>query len=460
MLIRGDARRIPLPDESVHCVVTSPPYWGLRDYGLPHGIWDGDPSCPHNWGSALVVQQRGQVGMNSTLEGGMQRPESSDAAQLVDQGQFCARCPAWRGSLGLEPTPELYVQHIVEIFREVKRVLRRDGTLWLNMGNCYATGGGKVGECPGGPGQGDRWKGYRGTRQSGKHEYIGMPWRVAFALQADGWYLRSDIIWAKPNPMPESVTDRPTKTHEYLFLLAKSERYFFDQQAVRQRFVDERMGNPGIYRKSSAAERGAVNERQDLGFVNNDGGWENGAMLGGRNIRTIWNIPTQPYSGAHFATFPEKLVELCILAGASERGCCPECGAPWRRVVKVAADYRNIPAGWDTEHKSNRLQGKYDNREKQDNARRLAQARERLRADTGNHDDYFPEKETSGWRPTCPCNAGEPVRCVVLDPFAGSGTVGKVAYEMGRRFVLLDLKYQELQRERVPPLAFVGGIPV
>ena len=160
---------------------------------------------------------------------------------------FCRRCGAWQGQLGLEPTPELYVEHMVEVFREVKRVLRDDGTLWMNMGDSYATGAGKVGECPGGGEQGERWKAGRGTHtaeNSGRprlaamgpmtqpnrlplpglkpKDLVGIPWRLAFALQADGWWLRSDIIWAKPNPMPESVTDRPTKAHEYLFLLAKS----------------------------------------------------------------------------------------------------------------------------------------------------------------------------------------------------------------------------------------------
>jgi site-specific DNA-methyltransferase (cytosine-N4-specific) len=147
-----------------------------------------------------------------------------------------------------------------------------------------------------------------------------VPARAALALQADGWYLRSEIIWHKPNPMPESVRDRPTKAHEQIFLLAKSERYFFNQEAVREDFADERMGNPGVYNKTSAAERKACNDRQDLGFINNGGGWKKGAENGGRNIRSVWTIATQPYPEAHFATFPEEIAKRCILAGCPEGG--------------------------------------------------------------------------------------------------------------------------------------------
>lgn len=226
---------IDLPDQSVNCCVTSPPYWGLRDYGVP-------------------------------------------------------------GQLGLEATPEAYVENMVQVFREIRRVLKDDGTLWLNLGDTFAANRG--GTTP--PAQtvaggingkgGDKERrgqaaGYNPTRDCTKYglkhkDLVGIPWRVAFALQADGWYLRSDIIWSKPNPMPESVTDRPTKAHEYIFLLAKSEKYWYDSIAIKE--VD--------------------------------------SFTEVRNKRSVWTVATKPYSGAHFATFPESLIEPCILAGCPEGG--------------------------------------------------------------------------------------------------------------------------------------------
>ena len=251
---QGDNRAVlpTLEAGSVHTVVTSPPYWGLRDYG--HG----------------------------------------------DQ-------------LGLEPTPDEYVANMVAVFREVRRVLRDDGTLWLNLGDSYAGAGMTVGTSSK-EGTAKRSARMFRSRTPGHapdglkpKDLVGIPWRVAFALQADGWYLRSDIIWSKPNPMPESVTDRPTKSHEYLFLLAKSERYFFDADAVREDSAGrELFGNTG----------GKVIVNGDR----NDGGRQDMTPTTHRNIRSVWTIATQPYPGAHFATFPPKLVEPCILAGSPSGG--------------------------------------------------------------------------------------------------------------------------------------------
>ena len=251
-----------LPDESVHCVVTSPPYWGLRDYGEP-------------------------------------------------------------GQLGLEPTPDEYVANMVEVFREVRRVLRADGTLWINLGDSYAQSGvsGPQGK------SGDRSsrtftaEGAQARSVSGlkPKDLVGIPWRVAFALQADDWYLRSDIIWAKPNPMPESVTDRPTKAHEYLFLLSKAPRYFYDADAVR-----EESKPSGWDRQRAKGEdtwkygRAAGGTGADATIRNGIGGTTpHGA---GRNRRTVWTIATQPYSGAHFAVMPPALVAPCIQAGCPAGG--------------------------------------------------------------------------------------------------------------------------------------------
>jgi DNA modification methylase len=267
-IITGDCREElkTLPDASVQCCVSSPPYWGLRDYG--HG----------------------------------------------DQ-------------IGLEPTPEAYVKTMVEVFREVKRVLRDDGTLWLNLGDSYAGGGNYRGiNSESTLSEKQRSNGgARGVSQllgSVGKEYglapknlVGIPWRVAFALQADGWYLRSDIIWHKPNPMPESVTDRPTKSHEYIFLLTKRERYFYDAEAIKEQASES-------YRNDGRWESGPTDENEKEGY----------ALAGARNPkrvhsvfngerkqtvnkRDVWTIPTASFSEAHFATFPPDLIKPCILAG-------------------------------------------------------------------------------------------------------------------------------------------------
>lgn len=336
MLLRANASHLPLRDETIDCCVTSPPYWGLRDYGVPASVWGGSQDCSHVWGEPIQVNATNHTDKrrwNHTRNGrDEEQPIEKRVAWLrtvvVDQGSICVRCGGWRGKLGLEPTPELFTENIVAVFREVRRVLKPSGTLWLNIGDSYASGAGRVGEHPGGGQQGQRWKG-RGVHTadaSGKQGYriasmgpmtqpnrmpieglkpkdlVGIPWRVAFALQADGWYLRSDIIWSKPNPMPESVTDRPTKSHEYLFLLAKSERYGYDAEAIAEPTVSDHPSGNGFVRPERLSFEGRGQSEQ----------WQ---VTATRNRRTVWTVNTQPYTEAHFATFPEALVEPCILAG-------------------------------------------------------------------------------------------------------------------------------------------------
>jgi DNA modification methylase len=327
-----------LEDGSVHCVVTSPPYWGLRDYGT--GAWDGgDPNCDHDAEVRSRAERHvGSTSFSATSEGQIM------AAKAIHSRNGCPSCGAAKvdQQLGLEPTPEAYVARMVEVFREVRRVLRADGTCWINLGDSYNS---RLDGSHGG------WNGSSPEPQRTKNEgakvqisapglkpkdLVGIPWRVAFALQADGWYLRSDIIWSKPNPMPESVTDRPTKAHEYVFLLSKSPRYFFDQEAVREPHV--RLWDPAKNGKG-VNFRGVLDKRNDP--VTQEGHY--GAIAApnpaGRNVRSVWEIATQPYPEAHFATYPEELVRRCILAGTSERGCCPECGAPWKRETTPTDEY-------------------------------------------------------------------------------------------------------------------------
>jgi DNA modification methylase len=444
-----------LPDESVQCVVTSPPYWGLRDYGVD------------------------------------------------DQ-------------LGLEPTPELYVENMVQVFREVRRVLRKDGTCFVNIGDSYASSPPGnvegVGATSGLHGANDASGKYRETLKAGHatkrstvvgnlkpKDLVGMPWALAFALRADGWYLRSEIIWAKPNPMPESVTDRPTKSHEQVFLLTRSPRYFYDADAVREDYAPKTLthrgggkaagkvgqqdangkvasGNFGEWDKprtayppprpqdetldgsESEAPRGPDGRRQthveagDNSIQHRDGErWPNA----GRNLRSVWEIPTQPFPEAHFATYPQALVERCVKAGTSERGCCPECGAPWERETQETdeyAEWKQRESGW---------------------AKRSGDlALGRGTAGSGTNSATVPRKsQTIGWKPTCQCydregfggiGIGNDCRradpCVVLDPFLGSGTTALVARRLGRRSIDIELspEYAEMAARRLQQLSLLA----
>lgn len=298
-----------MESQSVQCVITSPPYWGLRDYGFEGNVWGGNPECSHVWQEHFTPPNGGKSHPDRpSAVGGNRHMSETDIRGKGKISHYCS-CGAWYGQLGLEPTPEEYVANLVAVFREVRRVLKDDGTLWLNLGDSYA-GSGKGPE--GGVNKGQdfrhlehKTKPYRSDSIKPK-DLIGIPWRVAFALQADGWWLRQDVIWAKKNCMPESVTDRCTKSHEYVFLLTKSAKYHFDHEAIK-----ETVANPGKPRKFRDAK-----EHSD-GTLRND----NGRLYtpkDKRNKRDVWFISTKPFKGAHFAVFPEALVEPPMLAGSRE----------------------------------------------------------------------------------------------------------------------------------------------
>lgn len=424
MILQADARHIPLADESVQCVVTSPPYWGLRDYGTAE--WEGGSlECDHIPHLSGGPKQTPGVGFNG------------HAAKADRPGESCGRCGARRvdKQLGLERTPEEYVANMVAVFREVKRVLRDDGTCWVNMGDGYAadsrgTGANRIETSPkqrtnSGSYFQDAVRSHHGLKPK---DLVGIPWRLAFALQADGWWLRSDIVWAKPNPMPESVTDRPTKSHEYIFLLTKSANYFFDQEAVREPSTERPSGNLERFIATSG-ERSRLNTHLGSSVPYKPNG-------NGRHLRSVWTIPTQPYPEAHFATFPEEIPKRCILAGTSARGCCPVCGAPWERVVKKERPFQS-----GSGRSGNMPIGK--------NGPSLQGGGATLDIRRGP----CVESTTLGFRPHCACQPDTDAfrvdyrlpACLVLDPFAGSGTTVAVAESLGRRGIGLELSWDYLQ---------------
>lgn len=313
-ILVGDVRtRLnDIPDSSIQACITSPPYWGLRDYGT--ATWEGgDSSCDH-LGKPMAT--KANINRNCGTGNDVKNAEAREFYKDI-----CGKCGARRidSQIGLEQTPDEYVAEMVAVFREVHRVLKDDGVLWLNLGDSY-NGSGKGAYADGQVRLTDKSK--KQQTSNGTHQgtftkaiidglkpkdLVGIPWRVAFALQADGWWLRQDIIWHKPNPMPESVTDRCTKAHEYLFLLTKSAKYYFDNEAIKEDA------------KTPPATRDKHGEGYQADYPNGDrfsAGERVWGADGKRNRRSVWTIPTKPFRGAHFAVMPEALVEPCILASS------------------------------------------------------------------------------------------------------------------------------------------------
>lgn len=424
-ILTGDCRAVlrSLPDESVHCCVTSPPYWGLRNYGVD-------------------------------------------------------------GQIGLEDHPLEWVQEIVQVFREIRRALRNDGTVWLNLGDKYAGSG-----CGGASGA-TTLEGSTDTQDQSKikrarlsdekerpwtngqvtpgfrdKQRLMLPARVALALQDDGWWIRDEIVWAKTNPMPSSVTDRTTPSHEMVYLLTKSQDYFFDATAIAEPSGWD-PGNtkaPDGWDTGSGAHGSVHRSGREKGRAVRSGNKERKTGEEGmtRNKRSVWSIATEPFPEAHFATFPTGLVEPCILAGTSERGCCAQCAAPWERVTSQA--YYN-PGNRAT------------------NGPRSVANRHLEHGSTGFEQRLEKKTSTLGWYPTCRCDgdAALPVRppakdekaraawiatvlpmlkavsgrltiaATVLDPFGGAGTTGLVADRLQRHAILIELnaEYVEMARRR------------
>jgi DNA modification methylase len=404
----GDCREVlkTLPAKHFQTCITSPPYYGLRDYGTATWV-GGSENCSHI-GDTLGNNR------NFIDEGG--RGSNKDSLSTGD----CIKCGAKRvdSQIGLEETPEQFVESLVNVFREIKRVLKDDGTLWLNLGDSYSSGGRTTTTNQSVRGDKD----YGVTRPPPVEgikpkDLFGIPWRVAFALQADGWYLRQDIIWNKPNPMPESVQDRCTKAHEYIFLLSKSPHYYFDNVAI----------------KEETTTFDNSNRDRDTTKLNNTPGRTKMAGLKTnqyetRNKRSVWTVNTKPYKEAHFAVFPTDLIEPCVLAGSSAK-ICSGCGKSYRREM-VTTD---VPDRIVREHMVGVIP-------KRDKPSRM-----------NSKDMLSLTKEDNGFVKQCECDTDKTEQDRIIDPFGGSGTTALVADRHNRDATVIELNeaYIEIAKKRL-----------
>ncbi len=580
---------LPLKPQSVSCCITSPPYWGLRDYGLAPEIWGGDSDCQHEWGNERIIAT-GRHDCDSELRKG-RTPAGNETAST---GQFCRLCGAWRGCLGLEPTPELYIEHLIYVFDKVRNVLRDDGTLWVNLGDSYISSGqvnnhqetriaeilpqvksdpmdswaagffdgegniaivknagreaGKLritaaqvdknpierlqylfgGSIRKAKANKVKWRDYWVWELSAQkavdalkrmepclivkkqqaylaYEFqstVGdnnkkprltdeiiekrldikrqisllnhnvedkykppkakdlalIPEHFVIAMQRAGWWVRSTIIWNKPNPMPESCTDRPTTSHDYIYLFTKAARYFYDADAVREEAEYGYSLQSGSFDASIGGKHGSKTVKPGDG-------------MGGRNLRSVWTIATKPFKDAHFATFPPEIPEKCIKAGTPVK-ICAECGVAWVRVVEKG--FTDHDGETDTAYNTGKS-----------SAGRLAKLRQAARAQGG---EYVNTTKTLGFRPNCECYdseyrkmlprtkhgrkrhqqeaQGEWIlrarrrpgkmewqgnKAIVLDIFGGSGTVAEVANKLGHDAVLIEAstEYCKLAKKRL-----------
>jgi len=404
-----------IESESIDCVVSSPPYFGLRDYGT--ASWEGgDPNCDHKYGrnsrGGLTEKQNSNVG--------------SFGDEAIKHGEKCKKCGAKRTDeqFGLEETLEEYIEKTVLLFEELRRVLKPQGTVWWNLGDSYASkssawGGRGKNSILNDTGLKDKQRRNTIVPEGLKAKDLMMiPARVAIALSENGWYLRSEIIWHKPNPMPESVKDRPTSAHEKIYLFSKNKKYYYDADAIREKAKTK----PTVRNKS--AEGYQADYPNGKRFSEGERTYGNGYA----NKRNVWTVTTKPFKGAHFAVFPTDLIEPCIKAGSSEHGCCSECGNPYERNTKVVS----VPQRTTRDN----MVGVIPGRDK--TSRMNSKEMESL------------VREERGWIATCKCNA-DVVKSVVLDPFGGSGTTGFVANNLGRDAILIELneEYVEIAKKRI-----------
>lgn len=417
----GDCKNLlkQLPDKKIDMCITSPPYWGLRDYGMEGIIWGGDENCKHIWGEKSITLHHKSGETNPGLEGSWKDRGASD-----DKGNyFCLKCGAWKGSLGLEPDFNLYIKHLCDIFDEVKRVLKKEGTCWVNIGDTYH--GGNL--CVGQP---ENWESLstvnkekynssvfnkfikdRNKMNYPKKSLIMIPFRFAIEMVNRGWILRNVIIWHKPNCMPSSATDRFTVDFEYLFFFSKSKKYYFEQQVEPWTDKNKHDVERAIYGHKEYKGKYQLNKKGSFSMSKSS---VVGDPLIGRNKRTVWSINTEPFKEAHFAVFPEKLIETPIKAGCPEF-VCKKCGKAREKLF----DYERKPTRPEP---TNSKYGDKDNDIRGGDGIRL---RKEVKHIFKGYTD-------------CGCNAGFEGG-IVLDPFIGSGTTGKVAIKQRKHFIGFEI---------------------
>jgi DNA modification methylase len=395
-ILHGDALTIlrSLPDSSVHGVITSPPYFNLRNYSVPPTVWGGVSTCKHQW----VVKRYYHEGGNSTsskLSFSEAGPEN--AKRIKDtrwhEDSACSRCGAWLGCLGNEYMPSSYIDHLVQVMHEVHRVLRPEGQLWVNLGDSYA-GGGYAGGLP-------------------QKSLMQIPARFAIAMQDAGWILRNDIIWAKDNVKPESVTDRCTVDYEHVFFFTKQPRYYFDHEAIK---VPTKYGANGSSFTGGKAGHHANQGKSTYEYEPT------------RNLRAVWHCTAEAFSGSHYAVMPTKLVEPCIQAMPLH--VCEHCATPWQRLTtKVRRYVGNSALAGRTPEDIN------------DSGKWAGQQEGNVNLKSGP----VTITMTTGWQQKCRCaDSTGTGRAIVLDPFMGRGTVGLVAKAYGRDYLGIDLSEENV----------------
>jgi len=398
------------PAESINLVATSPPYFGLRNYGKEtETTWGGKADCAHKRGSA-ARSTRGQVEQSIRTKG-----DTGVAAAQTDARIYpCRHCGAWRGQLGLEPYPQLYVDHLVQIFKEIHRVLHPTGIVFLNIGDSYASNGRYDNEGPSG------W-GIKGK------DLMMVPEEVAIALRKTGWWLRSKIVWAK-NGLPESIDDRPGRAHELIFMLAKSQWYFYDAEAVREKSTS--IWNAASFGKGQNKVSAAGVDPEEF-RIRGMGTQHADAARFDRNLRDVWTIAPEGIKEAHFAVWPRKLAERIILAGTSAKGCCPKCRTPWVRQVGNTGEI--------VMHRGKERKIVNGGIERVGKTSALRTGTTHVRA-------------TLGWVAGCKCKeAAKPVPCIVFDPFVGSGTTLRAAKDLGWQAIGIEVNeaYCEIAARRM-----------
>lgn len=454
-ILNGDALQHlkELPSESLDCVMSSPPYWALRNYGSEvETIWDAREGCEHDWNENIQAARGGYsedsiVGNNAMIK---REPVKSN---------FCSICGVWKGQLGLEPTFDLYIKHLCDVFDEIKRVLKNSGTCFVNIGDTYySISGGKF--MNDNIGSKDRNE-LKGLAQANKlkegdelaqKNLCNIPARFSIAMQDRGWILRNVIIWHKPNCMPSSVKDRFTVDFEYVFFFVKNRKYFFEPQydPIAESSMNDNRKDKGLVKHKS----GKTILKQDLvgnpTYTGFNKRWKESqyAISGtcinsfGRNKRAVWTITTKPFPEAHFATYPEELCETPIKAGCPEF-VCDVCGKPKEKIYEGREkDAFNLRVRDAKKGTLNKKSGFYRTNEDQISAKETDY----------NEKEYGGEGKKLVGYSSCSCGSTFSSG-IVLDPFFGAGTTGLVALKLNRRFVGIELNkdYIQIAKTRLKP---------